>query len=86
MVSTFDEYLCPIRGKDRNYMMGPFGQAGWWTIWFPTDAEKTQQVSHLLYEWEDRIAACGEAEGTECCLRTLVDDQHVLPVSARRSA
>ena len=52
----FDEYLCPIRGKDRNYMVGPFGQAGWWTFWFPTHAEKNDQF-HLLHEWEDRIAA-----------------------------
>ena len=58
----FDEYLCPIRGKDRNYMVGPFGQESWWTIWFPTDAEKNNKP-HLLREWEDRIAAAVKPRG-----------------------
>ena len=58
----FDEYLCPIRGKDRNYMIGTFGQEGWWTFWFPTHAEKNNQF-HPLREWGDGIAAAVKPRG-----------------------
>ena len=56
---VFDEFLCPIKGNDRNYMVGPLAR-GWWTIWFPTHAEKGMKTGgqwHPLHEWEDRIAA-----------------------------
>ena len=58
----FDEYLCPIRSKDRNFMVGTFGQEGWWTFWFPTHAEKNNQF-HLLREWGDGIAAAVRPRG-----------------------
>ena len=77
----FDEFLCPVRGNDRNYMIGPLAR-GWWTIWFPTHAEKGMKTGgqwHPLHEWEDRIAAAVRPESSHSGVPGLSWTINILP-------
>ena len=51
----FDENLTPIRGRERNYAVGPFSQ-GWWCFYYPSHEERSGR-SHPFEPWGDRIVA-----------------------------
>ena len=51
----FDDNLTPIRGKDRNYAVGPLA-AGWWCFYYPSHAERFGRPHHFS-AWGDRIVA-----------------------------